>query len=353
MTKLVPHQGNTSIEKRRERRQRRLKEMVRSVHSENTNISYNGDLHRFSLWLIDNDEPPFVALNDNGSLMLDNPKEEVAIALYSVEPLLVGEYIVDLEAAGLKPSTIGRAMAAISSAHKKRGWVSPTKSPGVEAAMKHIRRTQGVKPKRKDPILLRDARKMVSTLPEDEMGLRDRALVCLGLAGGFRRSELASLKVYNVQLEVDEMFVEIERSKGDQEGAGYVKRIAALHGDPACPVMAVRLWLAVIHNDSGPLFRRIRRGGNITEDGLTGHGIALVLKKVADGAGVDPKNISGHSLRRGYGQTLDQKGLSLADIQQLMRHKDPKTTTPYLATSEVEKKGADAWASMAEPEGEK
>jgi integrase len=135
---------------------------------------------------------------------------------------------------------------------------------------------------------------MLEYVSDDLKGLRDCAILTFGFATACRRSELASLTVDQVT-EVDQgLIVRIERSKTDQEGQGH--EIAVPRGIRACPVLALRAWLTAAGIEDGPLFRRLRRGGHVTEDPTSPRTIATVVKKYAALAGLDPDDFGGHSV---------------------------------------------------------
>lgn len=125
------------------------------------------------------------------------------------------------ECAGrLKVGSIQRRLNAIAEAHKAAGAESPTTSGIVRNTMKGIRRSRGVPPVQKAPALTADIRAMVEAAPSSLIGLRDRALVLLGFAGAFRRSELVALDVSDLEFSRDGLIVLLRRSKTDQEGQG-------------------------------------------------------------------------------------------------------------------------------------
>jgi integrase len=109
---------------------------------------------------------------------------------------------------------------------------------------------------------------MVATAPDKLAGLRDRALLLLGFAGAFRRSELVALDVSDIEETEAGLRVTIRHSKTDQEGQGIT--IAIARGDVACPIKALREWLSAGGIEAGPLFRPINkagRGGSSATDG--------------------------------------------------------------------------------------
>src|SRR5262249_9433403 len=127
-----------------------------------------------------------------------------------------------------KIGSLQRRLNAIAEAHKAVGLEPPTHSPVVANTMKGIRRTMGTAPVQKAPALTDDIRAMVDATDAGMIGLRDRALILLGFAGAFRRSELVGLEVEDCAFGKDGLTVTLRRSKTDQEGAG--RRIGIPYG---------------------------------------------------------------------------------------------------------------------------
>jgi integrase len=122
----------------------------------------------------------------------------------------------------VRPSTIGRRVAAIRYAHKLARFPIPTDDERVRATVRGIRRSLGTAPNRKAPAT---ADKIVAMAPVASGRLseiRDRALLLIGFAGAFRRSELVALDVEDVEEVPEGLRVTIRRSKTDQEGQGAV-----------------------------------------------------------------------------------------------------------------------------------
>jgi integrase len=107
---------------------------------------------------------------------------------------------------------------------------------------------------------------MVATAPDRLAGLRDRALLLLGFAGAFRRSELVALDVADIEETETGLLVAIRGSKTDQEREGVT--IAIARGDISCPVKALRAWLDAAGIESGPLFRPINKAGTVAAKAL-------------------------------------------------------------------------------------
>jgi len=149
---------------------------------------------------------------------------------------------VALEAqAGTKPSTLARRLAAIRFRHKVAGLSSPTEHEAVKATMAGIRRTFGSAPARKVAMTAELVLAAVAGNAPSLRDLRDRALLLIGFAGAFRRSELIGLDVADVEESPEGLLLTIRRSKVDQEGRG--RKVAIPRGQVACPVKALKAWL--------------------------------------------------------------------------------------------------------------
>lgn len=128
--------------------------------------------------------------------------------------------------------------------------------------MRGIRRETGAAPDQKAAATADRLRDMLATLPDTLTGKRDRALLALGMAGAFRRSELVGLEVRDLVRMPEGLQVTIRRSKTDQEGRGQV--IAILRGSRLRPVRAVQDWLETAGIADGPVFRAIDRHGRVS-----------------------------------------------------------------------------------------
>jgi integrase len=162
---------------------------------------------------------------------------------------------------GLSVSSIGRRLAGIAYAHKLQKLPNPTAAEDVILA--GIRRTIGVKPRRKQAATADRVRAMLDACPDTMRGIRDRALLALGFAGAFRRSELVALRVEDIAEVVDGFRVTMRRSKTNQTGEGC--EIVIPRGLKIRPVAAVQRWQEAAGISEGLLFRAIHRGGHVTQ----------------------------------------------------------------------------------------
>jgi len=244
------------------------------------------------------------------------------------------------EALTAKPSTLGRRLAAIRYAHRLAGFPLPTDAEGVKATMRGIRRTFGSAKVRKAPAVAAKMLGMVAKAPDKLAGMRDRALLLLGFAGAFRRSELVALDVADIEETEAGLRVTIRHSKTDQEGQGVT--IAIARGDIACPVRALRDWLGAADIDAGPLFRPINKADRVAQARLTDRSVANIVKAYAERAGFEASTFSGHSLRSGFLTSAAANGASIFKMMDVSRHKSVETLRGYVRDAEIFKDHAGA-----------
>ena len=163
--------------------------------------------------------------------------------------------------------------------------------------------------------------------------IRDRALLLIGFAGAFRRSELVALNADDIEETPEGLRVTIRRSKTDQEGHGHV--IAIPRGMIACPVAALKAWLEAAGITEGAVFLPIAKGGRIRPTRLTDRSVADIVKAHARRAGLDPKQFAGHSLRSGFLTSAAARGASIFKMADQSRHKSMDTLRGYVRDAEI------------------
>lgn len=178
-------------------------------------------------------------------------------------PETVALYLAD-RATTCKVATLQRRISAISRAHQAAGYPGiSTREEPLHSVWRGIRREHGTAQQGKAPTMTEDIKAMVTTLPDNFLGARDRALLLLGFATAFRRSELVSLDVSDVTFTRDGLVVTLRRSKTDQEGAGRKVGIPFSPRPQLCPVRALQAWLETSGITEGALFRSINRHGKL------------------------------------------------------------------------------------------
>ncbi len=234
---------------------------------------------------------------------------------------------------GLRPSTVGRRLAAIRYAHKLAGLPIPTDDEVVRATTRGIRRSLGAAPVKKAPATADKVMAMASMVGERLTSVRDRALLLFGFASAMLRSELSALDVGDIEETTDGLRVTIRRSKCDQERLGEM--IAVPRGNVACPVAALKAWLEAAGITPGPVFRPIAKGGHVQDTRLTDRSIANVVKAHAERIGLDPKEFSGHSLRSGFLTSAAARGASIFRMADQSRHRSMDVLRGYVRSAEL------------------
>jgi integrase len=241
----------------------------------------------------------------------------------------VVDYLTTLADAGQSVSTITVKLSAISFYHENAKADNPIKTPEVKATIAGIRRVKGIMPRRKAPATFDLLKTVITSLPHDLRGMRDKAILLLGFSGAFRRSELVAVQVEDLRIDLSGLTVLIRHSKTDQEGAGMTKTIPTLRNSDLCPVQALRAWMDAAGISSGPVFRSIDRWGHV-HGAMDGREIARIVKRTATAAGIDPRQLSGHSLRAGFVTQAALDGVEVWAIKEQTGHKSDKVLMGYI-----------------------
>jgi site-specific recombinase XerD len=250
-------------------------------------------------------------------------------------PNTVALFIAAQAKLGIAPSTLGRRLAAIRLMHVGARHSSPHDGIEVDEVMRGIRRAWKRPKAQKAPAVDEEIKRMVDAVPPQTLkGLRDRALLLLGFAGAFRRSELVALDTEHVSAREEGLSVLIARSKTDQEGAGQVVAIPRVPGSPYCPVQAVSDWLVAGQITSGAIFRRLHRADRVGGSRLSAQSVALVIKQLAARVGLDPARYAAHSLRSGFLTSAAAQRASIFKMADQSRHKSLDVLREYVRNEE-------------------
>lgn len=247
---------------------------------------------------------------------------------------IVAAYLAHRADEGAKPASLDLYLAAITEAHRCAGHPSPRESAEVRAVRAGIRRTIGTAQRQAAPATVETIRAMVAHAGEGLAGARDRALLLLGFAGAFRRSELVALDVTDVSFSARGVEVTIRKSKTDQEGAGRVVAIPFSASPDRCPVRALLAWLDAAQLTVGPIFRAVDRAGRVSETALSDRAVALLVKEAAERIGLDARAYSGHSLRAGLATSAALAGKSDRSIMATTGHKSRAMVDRYVRSAE-------------------
>jgi integrase len=271
------------------------------------------------------------------------------------DPRLIALYLT-ARAGELKTATLGRRLAAIQHYHRAAGLAFDPREPTLRDTWRGIRRAHGTASTRKVPTVTEVLRALLATLPETAIGVRDRALLLIGFAGCFRRTELVSLDHADVALHADGLVLQLRRSKTDPEASGTEVGIPYGTRLETCPVRALLAWVDAAAITEGPLFRPINRHGQVRPQRLTDHAVARIVKRSVAAARhvalaesnfalaelLDPRRFAGHSLRAGFITSAAAAGVGESDIMRQSRHLRGDTLRKYIRHATVFRQNAAA-----------
>jgi integrase len=241
-------------------------------------------------------------------------------------------------ASRLASGTITRRLTSITKAHQSAGCKDSPASTHhfiVSETLKGIRRAIGTAQHGKKPLLTADIRRIIAHCPKGLRGRRDCALLLIGFAGAFRRSELAAIEVSDVSYSKDGLVIDLRRSKTDQQARGRQVGIPFGCDAGTCPVRALRRWLKESRIKSGPLFRAINRHDHIGTRGLNRASVGWILKRAARRAGMKTRPLGGHSLRAGCVTQAAMNGANERDIMRQTGHKSAETLARYIRIGQM------------------
>jgi integrase len=257
------------------------------------------------------------------------------------DPQIVGLYIAACASGALtgKPGsvrTIERRLSALAWNFSQRGEVFDRSDRHVATVLAGIRRTQGRPPEQKEAVLSKDLVAMIATLDLGDLrGLRDRAILLVGFAGGLRRSEIVGLACHAedalggwFEKLADGILLTLRGKTGWRE-----VEIGRGSSEATCPVVALETWLKFARIERGPIFRRVV-GKSVGSEALTDKHVARLVKQTALAAGVRgdlsegerAQKFSGHSLRAGLASSAE---VDERYVQKQLGHASAEMTRRY------------------------
>ncbi|EAQ24835.1 tyrosine-type recombinase/integrase [Roseovarius sp. 217] len=259
-------------------------------------------------------------------------------------PEMIGLYLADLASGSgpspaLSVSTIERRLSGLGWTYAQRGVTLDRKNRHIATVLAGIKRRHARPPVQKEAILAEDILAMVASLPFDLRGLRDRAILLLGYAGGLRRSEIVSLDVNKDDTPDSGGWVEVF-DKGalltlNAKTGWREVEVGRGSKDQTCPVHALEQWLHFAKIDFGPVFVRTGRDGKrALEARLNDKHVARLIKRTVLDAGIRsdlPEKerlalFSGHSLRAGLASSAE---VDERHVQKQLGHASAEMTRRY------------------------
>jgi integrase len=297
------------------------RDYAKASTAENTNKAYTADWKHFARWCRLKGTDPLPP-----------------------SPEMIGLYLTDLAApTGPSPaiavSTIDRRLSGLAWNYAQRGFTLDRKDRHIATVLAGIKRKHARPPVQKEAILPEDILAMVAILPFDLRGLRDRAILLVGYAGGLRRSEIVSLDFGKDNTPDSGGWIEVL-----DDGAVLILNaktgwreveIGRGSSDQTCPVHALEQWLHFAKIDFGPVFVRTSRDGKkALEARLSDKHVARLIKATVLKSGIRselPEKdrlalFSGHSLRAGLASSAE---VDERYVQKQLGHASAEMTRRY------------------------
>ncbi len=297
---------------------------AKAASSENTQNAYAKDWRHFASWCRREGFDPL-------------PPSSQVIGLY-IGACAAGDPKRGVPS--LSVATIERRLSGLAWNFNQRGQDMDRADRHISKVLAGIRRKHAKPPRQKEAVLGDDIKAMINTLGHDLRGLRDRAILLLGFAGGLRRSEIVGLDVVRDDKSDGAGWIEIFADKGvlvTLRGKTGWRQVEVGLGASAqtCPVAALESWIRFGRIARGPLFRRIFKDNKTVDvERLSDKHVARLVKQTALAAGVRsdlPEGerallFSGHSLRAGLASSAD---IEERYVQKQLGHTSAEMTRKY------------------------
>jgi len=220
--------------------------------------------------------------------------------------------------------------AAIKDRHRSAELTCPINNL-VRDSLAAVGRKVEQEPGGKDALTPEQLRRAVAGLPDNRVGIRDRAILLVGFTTGWRESELTGLRLKEIHIFRDHVLFRLRKSKTDQEGKGREVRIPRVPDSPLCPVAALEAWLKIRGTNPGALFLPFHGGRHMTlrEGQLNPKAVCVVVQKALQRAGVRG-NWGAHSLRAGMITAAAENGADVITIQERTGHARLETIAKYV-----------------------
>ena len=235
---------------------------------------------------------------------------------------------------GLSVSTLRRRLAAIASKHATEKLETPTDHPLVKKLVRRYSRTRGTAEKKKDALTIERLPAILMAMPNDLPALRDRALLLLGYAGAFRRSELVALDVDDLRFSKAGLYVWIAAANNDQRKKGRELYVPRLSHRGLCAVAALETWIDSVAV-AEMLFATFDLRGSLTRNRLDAGDVARILRRRCAAAGV-AGDFAGHSMRRGFITDAAKKKVPVELIKRVTGQRSNAIVLDYVAAAMID-----------------
>jgi integrase len=331
----------------------KARDYARNARADNTQRAYESDWRQFAAWLRRSGLDPLPPDPQTVGLYLAACMQDgVSAGARNIGGVHAGARNIG---AGGRPAlsvaSLERRLSGICWRYRQLGAPLDTSDRHISTVLAGIRRAHGRPPVQKEAIFADELIAMLATLDMDLRGIRDRAILAIGFAGGLRRSEIVGLDCGPDQSEDGTGWVEIfppgaDISSASNNDGGAVLQISGKTGwreveigrgtrPETCPVALLETWMRLGRISHGPLFRPIaRKNGGVSPERLTDKHVARLVQKTALAAGIRGdltegerrRAFGGHSLRAGLASSAQ---IEEAHVQKHLGHASAEMTRRY------------------------
>jgi integrase len=286
---------------------------LHATHALNTRLAYKSAWKAFTAW-----------------------SAVAAVPSLPATPQTVRNFVTWCLLQGYRLQTVKARTSAIAHYHNQAGQPNPV-DRSVRDYIARARRDLKEKPNKKRALTYEMLRRIADRCGENPIGIRNRAMILLCFAAGWRRSEVMGLHTSDVHFVEKGLELWLRSSKIDQTAEGRLVGVEPGEHEATCPVRALRAWLTIRGDWDGPLFLRFDSVFRLTSIGLVPRGDALYtcLKKALGAIGENPRNFGAHSLRAGMITEASKNGASEASIKQRTGHKCSQTLQGYIRPAHI------------------
>lgn len=249
------------------------------------------------------------------------------------DPKVLSLYLTHLSKKS-KFSTIKRRLASIKVFHNLKGNYIDLKNPLINENLISIKRKIGTFQRAKKPISIKDLKAIILEIDKEKKineKIRNKAIVLVGFGGAFRRSELVSILIEDLDFVDEGVKIFVRKSKTDQSGEGMIKALPYFTNVEYCPVNSLKNWISFLKNNN-PNEKKVFN--------MSDKNIALIVKKYINKLGLDPSKYAGHSLRSGFATSTAEMGAEERQIMAMTGHKSNQMVRRYIQESNLFKNNA-------------
>ncbi len=272
--------------------------VIDGLPSENSRRAYRRHLQEFFLWHAAEDRP-------------------------ELNKALINRYVKTLRAAKYSSSTINQKLSAL----RKLATEAEDNNLIDSRLANGIRAVKGVpfRGRRTGNWLTRDEAQMWLNAPDTKTlkGVRDRAVLSVLIGCGLRRAEAAIISVSNIQQREGRWAIVDIVGKRDK------MRTVPM---PSWAKATLDSWTYAARIESGFIFRRVNKGGNLMGERMTEQAIYNIVVSYAEK--LEKQGIAPHDLRRTFAKLAHKGGSPIDQIQLSLGHDSIQTTEKYLGVEQ-------------------